>query len=86
MSYGDNLLLAELVHMKSKLAFEVRCFILRDGLFSSELVKHLGNFNQNFCSSCSVGHLAKIAHGIASSLGIVAVAEATRLCLTDSFD
>ncbi len=31
------------------------------------------------------GHFAEIAHGVAGGLGIVTVTEATRLCLTDSF-
>ena len=61
----------------SELALEVGCFILRDALLGSEAVKHSGDLDK--CGLCFslVSHLAKIAHGVAGSLCVVAVAEST---------
>ena len=70
-------LCSELGYVLCKLALEVGCLVLRDSFLGCETVKHSTYFAE-FCLSLSlVGHFAKIAHCIAGSLGIVAVAEAT---------
>lgn len=79
-------LLAEFVDVEGKLALEIGGFVFRDMFFSCEFVEHLCDNDELGGCFGGVGHLAQIAHCVASCLCIVAVAKTAGFCLADSLD
>ena len=67
---------AELRDVVRELAFEVGSLVFRDCVLRSKTVKHCCENLELSLSLNLVGHLAKIAHGVAGSLGIVTIAGA----------
>ncbi len=79
-----NKRLAKLVDMESQFALKVRSLVLGDSFLSSKAVEHRHNLNIRFLCLCFIGHFAEAAHSVAGCFCIIAIAEATALCLANA--